>query len=162
MILSDLEFSETDETICELIVPPRLRSISLSFSAEIENISRGTQEMVAAGQTFEINTIDQSDNIQDLHLAPTAAGYILEVLGKTGEPRPKPSVRFTVRSRGIKDPVHVNLLTIRLANFNSTTRVHVLVDRYQPAFNAFISFSQIRDIERSVGHSRRYNPVTVD
>ncbi len=96
-IVSDLKLSETSETEVSFVVPPRTKTVQFAFTAMIESLSRGTKETVAASQQFAINQIDQTELIQDVHLAPTAAGYVLEVRGKTGEPRPKQSVRVSLQ-----------------------------------------------------------------
>ena len=51
-------------------------------------------------------------------------------------------------------PLHIALiepgktkLQVQLDNFDDNTRVHILADRYQPEFNAFSLFSDVRDIE---------------
>ncbi len=108
-IVSDLELYDTKETVCEFVVPPRLKQLDLTLSAQIENVSLGKLEPVTATQSFMINQIDQSNIIQDLHLAPTESGYFLEVLGKTGEPRGKQAVRLAVKVAGFKDTVDVDL-----------------------------------------------------
>lgn len=92
-IIDSLELSEKKETLCEFIVPPRIKTVSLSLSAKIKNQSKNKIESVSASQTYSINGIDQSDVIQDVHLVPSSEGYFLELLGKSGEVRPKQAVR---------------------------------------------------------------------
>ena len=97
-VIEDLEFSEKEETVCEFVVPPRLKNLQLGLSASHQNRSQNRKESVTASQGYVINTIDQSQVIQDIHLVPTDRGYYLEVLGKTGEPRPKQSVTLNIIS----------------------------------------------------------------
>ncbi len=105
----DLELSESKETLCEFVVPPRLKTLSMTLSATIDNVSRGAPETVTSTQTYNINQIDSSDKIQDVHLVPTNSGYFLEVTGKTGEARPKQSVRVSLSVIGFKNSVDVDL-----------------------------------------------------
>ncbi len=107
--ISDLKLLETAETICEFVVPPRLKSIQLALTAQIENISQMSTDTVSANQSYAVNGIDLADAIQDVHLTPTDKGFVLEVRGKTGEPRPKQSARLAVQVFGIKEPVDVDL-----------------------------------------------------
>ena len=107
--ISELQLSESTDTVCEFVVPPRLKSIQLTFSAEIENISLAKTETVSASESFTVNQIDSTGLIQDLHLAPTADGFVIEVRGKTGEPRAKQPVRISVKLSRFTDPVDVDL-----------------------------------------------------
>ncbi len=107
--ISELKLSESTDTVCEFVVPPRLKSIQLTFSAEIENISLAKTETVSASESFTVNQIDSTGLIQDLHLAPTADGFVIEVRGKTGEPRAKQPVRISVKLSRFTDPVDVDL-----------------------------------------------------
>jgi hypothetical protein len=95
-VIDNLEFTEKEETICEFVVPPRLKTITLSLTAEIKVVSKNQIKNVGASQVFSINAIDQSDVIQDIHLLPTSRGYFLEMLGKSGEIRRKQAVRVQV------------------------------------------------------------------
>ena len=96
-VISDLEFSEKEETVCEFIVPPRLKDIRLSLIAKYKNRSYNRVDTASANQSYTINSIDQSNVIQDIHLLPTDRGYFLEVLGKTGEVRPNQAVILNIR-----------------------------------------------------------------
>ena len=108
-IIDDIKLSEKSETLCEFIVPPRMKAISMVLSAEIRNASRNQTQNVSATQSYSINTIDQSDVIQDVHLVPTSQGYFLEFLGKSGEVRPKQAVRVTFQFEQFNSKVNVDL-----------------------------------------------------
>ena len=97
-VIQGLEFSEKEETVCEFVVPPRLKDLRLSFSAKCKNRSFNRLDNVAASQTYAVNLTDHSEVIQDVHLLPTDRGYFLEVLGKTGEVRPKQAVILSIHS----------------------------------------------------------------
>ncbi len=107
--INDLKLGTNAETVCKFLVPPRLKSLSLKLSAEVKNISQNRTENVVVEKSFAINAIDESDEIQDVHLAPTKDGYAFEVLGKSGEPRVKQAVRVKLSVNGFKDPVIVDL-----------------------------------------------------
>ena len=109
--IDDLTFTNKEETICEFVVPPRLKSISLSLTAEIKHLSRSKTDTVSANQTFAINAIDQSDAIQDIHLVPSNRGYFLELLGKSGEVRTKQAVRLAVKHDQFTNSINVDLQT---------------------------------------------------
>ncbi len=108
-VIDDLKLSEKLETICEFVVPPRLKTISLSLTGELKVVSRNETTNVAVSQAFSLNAIDQSDVIQDVHLVPTSRGYFLELLGKTGETRPKQAVRLAITMDQFNSEVNVDL-----------------------------------------------------
>ncbi|MFT7633421.1 MAG: hypothetical protein ACI87E_004477 [Mariniblastus sp.] len=108
-VIDNLELTEKGETICEFVVPPRLKTVSLALSAEVKVLSRNKNIPVSANQSFSINAIDQSDVIQDLHLLPTDRGYFLEMLGKSGEVRPKQAIRVKLRFENFKNEVSTDL-----------------------------------------------------
>lgn len=110
-VIDELELTEKGETVCEFVVPPRLKEISLSLSAEVKNNSRNELEPVAASQSYSINAIDDSDVIQDVHLISSEEGYFLELLGKSGEVRPQQAVRLAVRVAHFNADVDVDLQT---------------------------------------------------
>ena len=107
--ISGLELSEKSETIVEFVVPPRVRQITAAVSAELEKVSNGKKLVFNANRSFSINGIDLSETIQDLHLIPSNRGYFIEVLGKTGELRPKQSVRVEFRFTETNDKVYADL-----------------------------------------------------
>ncbi len=108
-LIKDLKLGTNAETVCKFLVPPRLKNLNLKLTAEIKNISQNRTDNVAVETAYEINQIDQSDEIQDVNLAPTEDGYVLEVLGKSGEPREKQAVRLELLVNGFTEPVFVDL-----------------------------------------------------
>ncbi|MFK7766123.1 MAG: hypothetical protein AB8B55_02690 [Mariniblastus sp.] len=109
--IDDVNFSNTAETICEFIVPPRLKTVSLKLTSEVKNLSKNKIENVVATQTYAVNAIDKSDSIQDIHLVPSSRGYFLELLGKSGEIRVKQAVRLTIKHQDFTITKNVDLQT---------------------------------------------------
>ena len=107
--LGGLELHDDAETICEFVVPPRLKNVSFELRCTVENISQNQKQDLTASRTFEINQIDSSDEIQDAHLMPTDSGYLVEIRGKSGETRGSQAVRLRLQHRDFKDPVSVDL-----------------------------------------------------
>ncbi len=75
----------------------------------MESVSDNTEQKLTLSRGCEVNQIDGTDEIQDVHLMPTDSGYVLEVLGKTGERRPRQAVRVQLKHRDFVDPVDVDL-----------------------------------------------------
>eukprot|EP01046_Picozoa_sp_COSAG06_P064739 COSAG06_NODE_15603_length_1059_cov_0.751042_1_plen_313_part_10 len=108
-VIDGFKLSETVETICEFVVPPRLSSVSLQLSADLKVVSQNKTRRMSAMRNYQFNGIDKSDTIEDVHLLPTKAGYFLEILGKNGERRPGQSVRVKVLKSEFKNPVVADL-----------------------------------------------------
>jgi hypothetical protein len=124
----DLKLSDHSETVCEFVVPPRLKSIKFELTAKVKNISKGTDETLSVGNSYELNGIDTSDKVQHLHLRPDHDGYWLEVRGKNGELRPSQAVRIDFWHRHFADSIAADLQSsddgqIRLGNCANIARI---------------------------------------
>ena len=106
--ISSLAVSELQEATATFLVPPRLSTITFRLEATLKTLLQETQTLSVA-ESFTINQIDSTNEIQDLHLMPTNAGWFVEVRGKTGEVRPGQPVRFRFNVAGLKQRVDVDL-----------------------------------------------------
>lgn len=102
---------EDRESIHEFQVPQRLASITFRLSAKIKQVITGTKLDVAASETFTLNGIDRTEKIEDLHLLQAEGNYVLELRGRTGEPRTSRPVSFSFKHRDFKDSIGVVLKT---------------------------------------------------
>lgn len=129
-IYEQVELSDIHETAVEFVVPPRLRTITLTLSGKVENISQNQEQPLSATQSWSINEIDTTDLIQDVHLVPTENGYWLEVRGKSGEIRPKQVVTLKLKHRDFVETVQVNLQSdengrVQLGTLEDIQRIEV-------------------------------------
>ena len=106
--LTRYQFSELNEAVVDLRVPPRLSKIAFKLKGKIKT-SLAKEKNVYAQQQFTVNQIDLTNEIQDVHFLPTADGAFLEVLGKTGEVRAGQPVRVELKIVGLKRTVSVDL-----------------------------------------------------
>jgi hypothetical protein len=110
--IPDFKLFEDRESTHEFQVPARLAAISFALTAKVKRLSTGGQKIdLAASDTFTLNEIDRTEKVEDLHLLKTAAGYILEIRGKTGESRASRPVSFAVKHRDFRHPFNVVLKT---------------------------------------------------
>ena len=109
--ITDFKLHDDQETSVKFTVPPRTKSISLTLSAKIKNVSRGKKDRLSVSKSYQINQIDASPVIQDFHLMPTQQGYFIESLGKTGEVRPGQAVRVGFQMDAFSRKVWVDLQT---------------------------------------------------
>jgi hypothetical protein len=83
----NFQLSDERESTHELMVPPRSTSITVSLRGKVAVLSTGAHvELAASTAVFPINGIDATDEVEGVLLSRTAAGYVLEVRGKNGEP----------------------------------------------------------------------------
>lgn len=130
--IGGLELSTHKETIAEFVVPLRLNKISLSFTAQITRASDAKTEYVSASKSYQVNSIDQSDSIQDVHLIPSDRGYYLELLGKSGEVRSKQAVRIGLKFVAVTSKSYIDLQTderglIELGNLDGVAALEATV-----------------------------------
>lgn len=109
--VADFKLAEDCESVHEFQVPPRLSKIHFGLTAKVENLSQGKKVDLVVGEEFQLNGIDQTDEIKDLHLTNFAGQYVLELLGKNGEPRPYQAVQVALKHRDFRRPVEVDLQT---------------------------------------------------
>jgi hypothetical protein len=100
---------EDRESTFEFHVPPRLASLTVTLNAKVQNLSQNKKVDVAANTSVSVNSIDKSERIEDLFLAKIDGKYVLELLGKTGEPKPDRAVRIQLKHRDFRQPVQVTL-----------------------------------------------------
>jgi transcription termination factor NusB len=106
-----LELSENGETIVSFQVPPRLQTIQLQLTGNIESMSLQTEQTIRAASSITVNQIDGSDQIQDVHLFQSGAEHKISVRGKSGEARPRQAVLVKLKSEFVKQPAVVSLQT---------------------------------------------------
>ena len=100
---------EDRESEHEIQVPPRLAKLRVELRAKLQPVSKTKKIELQASQECAVNGIDQSDKIEDLHLAKVGDSYLLSLLGRSGEPRPGRPVHLDLKHRDFTAPVHVTL-----------------------------------------------------
>ena len=111
MEVPGLELTAGLEAVHELKVPEDLASLRVTLHARVQNLSLGEDQELTDSRTFAVNGIDGTNEVEDLHLASTAGGKVLYVLGKSGEPRAERPVNVALQHRLFTDAVHVTLQT---------------------------------------------------
>ncbi len=109
--VADFELFEDRESVYEIQTPQRLRSLQFQLKARVQNLSQNKKIDLSVQQSFSLNAIDETDKIEDLHLALIDKQYVLEVLGRTGESKGDRPVQITLKHRDFVDTVSVTLKT---------------------------------------------------
>ncbi|MFW6114242.1 MAG: hypothetical protein ACOC7K_00710, partial [bacterium] len=109
--ISDFKLFEDRESVHEFQVPRRLARLRVRLSAKITQAVTGEEMDVADEDTFSLNGINRTEKIEDLHLLKVDGNYVLEVRGRTGEPKGSRPVTFTVKHRDFRDTINAVLKT---------------------------------------------------
>ncbi|HLF95323.1 MAG TPA: hypothetical protein VJB14_17785, partial [Planctomycetota bacterium] len=99
MEIRGLELHDDRETVIPFQVPDDVVSLGFTVRARVESLSTGRKQELSDGRTFALNGIESTEKTEDLHLARTEKGFVLYVLGKTGEARPDTPVNLAFRHR---------------------------------------------------------------
>lgn len=99
------------ESKIEFQVPENLQSLRFTLRAKVKNISRSKKEDLTARAQFNLNSVDRSLSVEDLHLSRKDKGYVLESLGKNGEAKPGQPMNFELKHRYFTEIVHASLQT---------------------------------------------------
>ncbi|MBM3878823.1 MAG: hypothetical protein FJ387_03760 [Verrucomicrobia bacterium] len=109
--LSGLNLREDAESVSEFLVPENAVSLTVTLKARIQNLSQNRKQNLAGSATFTLNGIERSQAVQDLHVSRTQAGYVVELRGKNGEPRPGEPLACAFKHRWFREEVHAALQT---------------------------------------------------
>ncbi len=109
LVVPGLKLRTDGEATCEFTVPERLKGITFTLRAKVQNLSTNRREEFGSEKTFTVNAIDRTDKTQCLHLAKEPGGWVLDLRGKTGEPLGDRAVNLRLKHRDFRTPVPVSL-----------------------------------------------------
>jgi hypothetical protein len=96
-VFRPMVISSESETALSFAVPQGLRSLSATMSASVEILAVGSRSQLAVTHTLAVNGIEGTNDTRDFFLRKdTTHGYVLYVLGKTGEPVGNTSISLTL------------------------------------------------------------------
>jgi hypothetical protein len=108
-VVSDFKVFEDREALYEFRVPERLRTLRFELRAKVKLATTSKKIDLAAGDSFDLNGIDSQDSVENLVLGRVEGQYVLDVLGKTGEPRAGRAVALQLKHRDFTQVVDVSL-----------------------------------------------------
>ena len=109
--VADFELFEDREATYEFQTPQRLSNISFALNAKVQHLSQNKKIDLSVSESFALNEIDRTEKVEDLHLATVDGQYVLELLGRTGEPKADRPVRLSLKHRDFSDAKQVMLKT---------------------------------------------------
>lgn len=106
-----LTLRDNAENVQEILVPENAVDLTVSLKARIQNLSLGKKQELADSETFALNGIDRTLEVQTLYVGKTAAGYYVETRGKNGELLTGEPLSCFFKHRLFRTEVHVVLKT---------------------------------------------------
>ncbi|MCH2062291.1 MAG: hypothetical protein MK194_01055, partial [Roseibacillus sp.] len=96
--VNDFKVASDRESTHEIRVPNRLSKINIRLVAAVKVASQGQKEIeLSANQTFTVNGQLRSDRIRDLFLSRVDGKYVVQLLGRSGEPGAGQHLNVTIR-----------------------------------------------------------------
>ena len=92
-------------------MPDALRSFEFKLTAKVRSVTQQRDLKLQADASVVVNQLDASSEVADVYLSKTAQGYLVHVLGKSGEPRAGVEVGLSLGHLEFRDRVDVRLQT---------------------------------------------------
>lgn len=99
------------EAVHRFTVPDALRSLDFEVRGKVRSVTEQREVELSARSSISVNELDLTAEVADLHLSKTAAGYVLHVLGKSGEPRAGVELALACSHLDFRAHMHMRLQT---------------------------------------------------
>ncbi len=87
VVTPNFKLSANREATFEFAVPDRLSELSFTLEAKVKSLLTGEKITLAASSKQPVNSLDRLEHTGDIFLSRIGSNYVLQVLGRTGEPR---------------------------------------------------------------------------
>jgi len=111
----DFKLQDDAETVYEFQVPENLSDLHVTLKAKIQQLSTGNKIDVSDSAAFALNQIDKTEHFADVHFSRLEKGYVLSILGKTGEPLADRAINIDIKHHDFTEVLHVTLQSGRMA-----------------------------------------------
>ena len=109
--ITEFELFEDRESVHEFGVPLRLASLAFTLSAKVKVQTTSKDKTLSASHSVNLNRIDKTEKISDIHLLKSGDEFVLEMRGRSGELRPARSISVRLKHRDFKRVVQQSLAT---------------------------------------------------
>jgi len=107
--VKDFKLGESREATHLFQTPDRLASLSFRLTGKVRNQSEAREHAVEATGGLTVNGTRRTQQRGGLHLVRDAAGYSIELLGRTGEPIADMPTRLKIKHRDFRNTVDTQL-----------------------------------------------------
>lgn len=108
---TDFAVSPDHDSVHEIQVPARLKSLHVTLSAKIHSLSQNKKIDLSTSETFAFNGLDATEIIACPYLTQSAEGYALDVVGRSGEALADRPVTVVLKHRDFRQPIEATLKT---------------------------------------------------
>ena len=102
---------EDRETTHEFLVPSRLASLRFELRGKALVRSTGEKIELAAAEQFAVNEIERTEKVEHLLLGRYDGRYAIDLLGRSGEPRPGRALQLLLKHREFRLQIRQTLRT---------------------------------------------------
>jgi hypothetical protein len=110
-VFDSLVVNNDKEIEIEIQIPPKLVAVDFVFDAEIYNYSKETKESLNFRQRIDLNGQKEDLDIIRQYLRRKGDGYVINVLGKNGEPKTDQQLTIEFSHKHLLQPITLNLQT---------------------------------------------------
>ena len=153
LTVNDFQLFESKDSVHSFSVPKGLVHLSYKITAKIQKMTDGSLQTLLASGSMDINSNFMNSDLKKVFLRENDQGYILEVLGRTGEAWKQVPLNLSFRHRYLQRSIHTTLKTdengeVFLGKLPQITTISINA----PSINRFI---QLKD------HSIIYSPAVI-
>lgn len=110
--IPEFKIASDREALHEFRVPNRLSRLQVQIRARLKVASQGGKEIELSGSdSFDVNGQLRTDRVDDLYLSRIDNAFLLELLGRTGEPRSGQHINVTTHRPGFSNTRRFTLKT---------------------------------------------------
>lgn len=103
--------SALHEATTTFTVPARLAELEFLLEGEVKSLITGVPVRLRTESSMKVNGTAITEHVTDLHLSRIDGKYIVQELGRNGEPRLDRAVKFDLYRRGFSSPITITLKT---------------------------------------------------
>jgi hypothetical protein len=106
-----ITLADDHDPVVEWAMPTGVAQVTLAVRGKVRSISQQRDVDLAETTTIAVAEIHRGSELEALYLAHTTDGWVISVLGKTGEPRRRRQVNLQLHHRAVHDEISVALET---------------------------------------------------
>lgn len=109
--VADFELCNDRESTFEFAVPEKLTQIAFVLKGKVDNLSNNRKDELAAEQQYTLNRIAAGDKTEAILPIHAAGGYMVAVLGRSGEPVADRPIQVEIKNRYFRRSIFTSLQT---------------------------------------------------
>ena len=164
--VKDFKLGESREATHLFQTPDRLASLSFRLTGKVRNQSEAREHAVEATGGLTVNGTRRTQQRGGLHLVRDAAGYSIELLGRTGEPIADMPTRLKIKHRDFRNTVDTQLQSdaegrIRLGDLKTLELIDWVEATSQEGATRRWSLPRPDSVRPVLVHARAGEPVVM-